>query len=148
MVGILTFLTGATVYMWFDTTPPYVLDDKDSHVYPEVAESGMQIRVDWKIRKINRFCGGVNVRILFDARTGARLAIYDPVPVALPYELDRNERLIRTFLLPVRLPPGRVGYRAHQYFACNWLQNFWPLEVVTPDLFFDIVAPGGTDARH
>jgi hypothetical protein len=139
---LLTFLTGAFVFMWFDTTPPYVFDPKESFIVPEKVESGTQVRVDWKIIKVNRFCGGINVRILFDPITKTRIAIYDPVPVALPYDLDNSNRLVRTFLLPARIPAGKIGYRAHQFFSCNWLQKFWPLEVVTPDLFFEIVDGG------
>lgn len=141
---LLMLLTGTLVFMWFDTTPPYVFDPEESVIIPEKAERGWQVRVDWKIVKINRFCGGINVRTLFDARTKARLAIYDPVAVAAPYELDNNDHLVRTFLLPSNIPPGKVGYRAHQFYSCNWLQKFWPFEVVTPDLFFEIVE--GPDA--
>lgn len=137
--SVLMLITAALVFMWFDTTKPYEFDMRESKIVPEKAAGGTQVRVDWKIKKINRFCGGVNVRILFDPRTKARLAIYDPVPVALPYELDHSDHLVRTFLLPTNIPPGRVGYRSHQFFSCNWLQKFWPLEVVTPDLFFEMV---------
>lgn len=133
------FITAAVVFMWFDTTPPYVFDVSQSYIVPNRAEEGMQIRVVWKVKKLNRFCPGTNTRVLFDPVTKARIAIYDPVAVASPYELDDNTELIRTFLLPRQMETGKVGYRASQAYNCNWLQHFFPLIVVTPDLFFEVI---------
>lgn len=135
---ILMLLTGAFVFMWFDTTPPYEFDTDGSYVIPHKAEEGMQIRVVWKIKKFNRFCPGTNVRQLFDPVTKVKLAIYDPVPVAARSELNEDKFLVRTFLLPRELMPGTVGYRSTQSFICNPLQHIRPLVVTTPDLFFEV----------
>lgn len=140
---VLMALTGALVFMWFDTTPPYEFDADKSYVIPQKAEEGMQIRVVWKVKKLNRFCPGTNLRTLFDPVTKVKLAIYDPVPVAARFELGEDSFLIRTFLLPKELIPGKVGYRATQSYVCNPLQHFWPLVVTTPDLFFEIVEHAG-----
>jgi len=130
--------TGALVFMWFDTTPPFEFDASQSRVIPEVARSGTQIRVDWKV-KVHRLCPGSNVRELFDPVTKARLAYYDPVSTASDAALEGNDdHLIRTFLLPKRISPGPVGYRAHLTYRCNWLQRFFPLQITTPDLFFTL----------
>jgi len=135
---VLMLVTAVLVYMWFDTTPPYVFDASGSEIIPKKVEAGMQIRVDWKV-KFNRICTGTNIRELFDPVTNARLAVYDPVPTASSAALERGNHLIRTFLLPRRLPPGPVGYRAHLVYKCNWLQNFFPIEMDTPDLFFELI---------
>ena len=134
------FLTGAFVFAWFDTTPPYEFDVENSYILPYRAEEGMQIRVVWKIKKLNRYCPGTNTRQLFDPVTKVKLAIYDPVEVASRYEVDNTQTyLIRTFLLPKELLPGKIGYRATQSYVCNPLQHFRPLVVTTPDLFFEVV---------
>jgi len=131
--------TGSIAFMWFDTTPPYEFDASQSKIIPSEAEAGMQIRVDWKV-KVNRVCGGMNTRELFDPVTKVRIAIYDPIATASIEELEKGEQhLIRTFLLPRRMSKGPVGYRAHLQYKCNWLQNFFPIEVTTPDLFFELV---------
>jgi len=130
---------GAFVFMWFDTTLPYEFDVAESTIIPQQAEAGMQIRVDWKV-KVNRICDGTNVRELFDPITKSRLAIYDPVPTASSAALEKGDQhLIRTFLLPRRLQKGKIGYRAHLLYKCNWLQRVFPIEMDTPDLFFELV---------
>lgn len=136
--SVITFATAAVVFMWFDTTPPFEYDVKESQIVPQVAEGGMQIRVDWKV-KVNRVCPGTNVRELFDPVTKSRLAFYDPVPTASDSAIDDDGHLIRTFLLPRRISKGPVGYRAHLSYQCNWLQRFFPLELETPELFFELV---------
>jgi len=136
--SMLTFVTAVLVFMWFDTTPPYEFDASQSRIIPQTAESGMQIRVDWKV-KVNRICSGTNTRELFDPISGARLAIYDPVPTASDAALEEDNHLIRTFLLPRRISKGPMGYRAHLQYKCNWLQRFFPLEIDTPDLFFELI---------
>ena len=135
---VLMCVTGIFVFMWFDTTPPYEFDASQSEIIPKKVEAGMQIRVDWKV-KVNRICKGTNVRELFDPLTKARLAIYDPVLTASDTALEGDDHLIRTFLLPRQIASGPIGYRAHLLYKCNWLQNFFPLEIDTPDLFFELV---------
>lgn len=136
--AVLMAVTGALVFMRFDTTPPYEFDASQSEVIPPRTEPGTQIVVRWKVKKVNRFCHGMNTRELFDAETKARIAVYDPVPVASPFELSENEHLVRTFTLPKIMPYGRIGYRATQQYICNPLQHIWPLVVTTPDLFFEV----------
>ena len=135
---VLMCSTSALVFMWFDTTPPYEFDVSESSIIPSRAEPGMQIRVDWKV-KVNRICKGTNTRELFDPITKTRMAIYDPVLTASDSALEGDNHLIRTFLLPRRISPGPIGYRAHLLYKCNWLQNFFPIELDTPDLFFELV---------
>lgn len=135
---LLMFVIGSLVFMWFDTIPPYEFDVSQSKIIPQVAESGMQIRVDWKV-KVNRICPGINIRELFDPITKTRLTIYDPVPTASDAALEGDDHLIRTFLLPRRISKGTVGYRAHLFYQCNWLQGFFPLKIDTPELFFELI---------
>lgn len=134
----LMILTASLVFMWFDTTPPFEFDASQSSISPPIAESGMQIIVDWKV-KVNRLCPGTNTRELFDPITKSRLSVYDPVPTASIVALEGDSHLIRTFLLPRRISSGPTGYRAHLVYKCNWLQRFFPIELDTPDLFFEIV---------
>jgi len=135
----LMWLTSVVVFMWFDTTPPYEFDVSQSLITPQRVESGMAIRVDWKV-KVFRICPGTNTRELFDPVTKTRLTIYDPIPTASENSLERGDQhLIRTFLLPRRISSGKVGYRAHLQYKCNWIQRFFPIELDTPDLFFEIV---------
>ena len=139
LIGIvLMVFAGAIVFMWFDTVPPFEFDASQSKIIPQIAESGMQIRVDWKV-KVNRLCPGSNTRELFDPITKVRLAIYDPVPTAANTALEGDNHLIRTFLLPRRIAKGPIGYRAHLFYRCNWLQQFFPLELDTPELFFELI---------
>lgn len=140
---VLMIITGTLAFMWFDTTPPYEFDAGQSYVVPNKAEEGMQIRVVWKVKKLNRFCPGTNLRTLFDPVTKVKLAIYDPVPVAARFELGEDSFLVRTFLLPKELMAGKVGYRATQIYVCNPLQHIWPLVVTTPDLFFEVIEHAG-----
>lgn len=139
LVGFaIMFATATLVFMWFDTTPPFEFDASQSKITPQVAEGGMQIRVDWKV-KVHRLCPGTNTRELFDPITKSRLAVYDPVPTASDQALEADDHLIRTFLLPRRIAKGPVGYRAHLVYKCNWLQRFFPIELDTPDLFFELI---------
>lgn len=132
-------VTGSLVFMFFDTTPPYVFDASRSEVVPARAEPGTQITVRWKVAKRNRFCRGTNTRELLEADAKSRIAVYDPVPVASPFELGESDVLVRTFMLPKIMPYGPTIYRATQHYVCNPLQHIWPLVVTTPDLMFEAV---------
>jgi len=135
LIGVaLMIISAALVFMWFDTTPPYIF-------YPEestATQRGSTLEVDWKV-KVNRLCEGSNVRELFDPKTKLRLAIYDPVPTATSASIvgKNDDHLIRVFELPPRPLPRRVGYRSHLSYKCTLLQRFFPLELDTPDLFFE-----------
>lgn len=134
------FITGYIVFMAFDTTPPFEFDAAESKIIPHAVEGGVLVEVDWKISKFNRLCPGINIRILFDPKSGARITVYDPVPTVSILDIKANDNhLIRTFLVPMRISKGKVGYRAHQLYQCNWLQKFFPLETTTPDLFFEMI---------
>lgn len=138
--ALLMFFTGYIVFMIFDTTPPYEYDVTQSKIVPHIVEGGVLVEVDWKISKFNRTCPGINIRVLFDPKSGARITVYDPVPTASRSDIKENDsHLIRTFLVPMRISKGLVGYRAHQSYQCNWLQKFFPLEITTPDLFFEMI---------
>ncbi|HEX2558401.1 MAG TPA: hypothetical protein VHK86_08790, partial [Nitrososphaera sp.] len=131
-------LLGWIAFMAADNQPPYEYDAENSFIIPSVADDGDQIRVMWKITKVNRICPGSNRRVLFDPKTGAHIATYDPTPAAFSDSL-RDGYLNRAFQLPRQLPSGPIGYRATVCYECNPFQKFLkPLCVTTPDLFFTI----------
>jgi hypothetical protein len=134
LVGV---VSGWIAFMAFDNTPPYEYDASQSTIIPEVVQGDSpQIAVDWKLRRINRICPGTISRQLFDPKTGVILVTYDAVPAALSSNI-KDHRLTRTFALPMAaLPSGRIGYRAIMRYQCNFFQQFYPLEIVTPNLYF------------
>ncbi len=135
----LCFITAALVFMWFDTTPPLEFDASQSRITTQNAENGMMgIRVDWKV-KVNRLCDGTHIKELFDPITKARLAVYLPEPASDRDAFKGDDHLIRTFLLPRRrFENGLIGYRSHLLYRCNWLQDFFPIQIDSPDLFFEL----------
>jgi hypothetical protein len=126
-----------TTYMLFDNTPPYVFIPEESRIVPSQASGGDFVTVKWKVH-VNRACKGNLRRILFDPKTKVFLATYDNEAVAVAVGQLQNGYLNKTFLLPRVIQKGPIGYRAELHYRCNVLQNFFPLNITTPDLFFEI----------
>lgn len=131
-----TFIIGPLAYMLADNQLPYEYDVDASYVIPDVTPSGRQMTVHWKLKKVNRVCRGAITRTIVDRDTGVKTT-YDPTPAAQTIDLG-DMTLDRTFYLPPLITPGRKWYYSDAEFACNLLQQFYPLRTVTPRLPFTV----------
>lgn len=123
-----------------DTQPPYELDPAQSKVTPP-EPGGNEVKVSWRVSKVNRHCHGEGVRVLFDPHTGAILATYAPTSYELPVVVGNGGYLDRSFLLPKDLADvkGDVGYHSIVCYECNLFQAYVkPLCLQTPDLIFTL----------
>ncbi len=137
LVALLTLLIIAPLsYMIADNEPPYEFDAERSYVVPSKTPAGHQIVVHWHIIKINRVCPGSITRYIVDDETKAKIS-YDAVPSARQVEFGTRE-LNRTFLLPFGIHPGKKWYYSEGEYACNLLQRFYPLRVLTPRISFEV----------
>ncbi len=130
------FVITPLAYMFADNQPPYEYGMDGSYVVPQHTQSGHQLRVHWKLKKVNRICIGSITRVIVDDVTGFKIS-YDPTPATKNIDME-DGTLDRTFYLPPLISPGRKWYYSDAEFACNLLQRLYPLRVRTPRLGFEV----------
>jgi hypothetical protein len=122
------------LWMLLDREPPFeVVDGK---IEPENPKPGSLISITWDV-KPQRACPlsdrQVVRRTIIDKDGGHH--DYEPVPA---HHQGHQEDIVRHFRLLSSLPPGAAKYRAVACYACNPLQQFWPVCINFPDIPFEV----------
>lgn len=147
-------LVGYPVWALLDREPPYI---RQSGVIVPVAPQlcglpagepehavlpGSCVAVQWQIRELRRCPPNVpnNItRVIQDSEkvpwmVGPIPGYYGTINTPKP-----GSELTRFFIVPSGAKPGPALYKSSATFACNLLQTiFWPINVNTPDIAFEI----------
>lgn len=141
--AVVWIMTMAALGSWIavllqDDQPPYRY--LKGQITPNPASPGSRVVLDLETSPSERTCPGSVIRDLYDNKTGEHLATYDPTPVAVAKQKNKNE-VNKTFLLPDNLKGAtEVRYEGKVCFRCNVLHTFFPEMVCTetPKIVFGI----------
>ena len=140
----LWFLTMVSVGTWFaymsviDTEPPfqYLTEEQGSRIVPSPVKSEGVVKTEWQLTKVTRDCPRQIERLYYSIDTGELITTQDATPLQMTVKKSATQ-LSRSFNLPPNLPP-RTGYRARACFQCNFLQRFYPICILSPQLTINI----------
>jgi hypothetical protein len=130
-------LFGPALWMLLDREPPFAVIS--GHIDPPNPVVNGSIMVTWDI-KTERSCRPSSrakvTRTIVDSK-GVRHA-YDPVNAIYGTpDQQRNDKVERTVPLPENIT-GPAKYSSVACYACNPLQEFWPICVQMPEINFEI----------
>lgn len=135
------FIVAPVFYLLADNEPPYVYDLEHSYIIPTQVHSTHQAVAHWSVSRVNRVCRGITVSTVVDDVTKIK-TFYDAQPAIIvdPADSDKFGKVLeRPFWLAPGILPGPKIYKGESYYACNILQNLWPLHVSTPPLPFEVI---------
>lgn len=131
------FLIGPITYMALDRTPPLV--PYIGEMVPNKASPGDTVRIDFTVN-VNRQCRGTVHREIVDSSRVVH--ILESIPSVIR---DTEFHVSRRLQIPYNLSWGPARYRVIVHYVCNPLQNWWPIEVRSPDIVFTVVPPDKKD---
>lgn len=137
---------GPFLFALADREPPY--DRVVGRIMPENPAPGSTIEAEWTIRT-NRSCSPSSNRNVTRRIVDSHNVLWDfeTVPSVYGRELsarDSPDRIVRIFALPQGVATGPARYKSSACFACNPVQQLWPICIDRPDIEFMI---GGPTAR-
>ena len=144
IMSSLWFLTMASVGTWFaymaviDTDPPfqYLTEEQGSRIIPNPVRAEGGVKTEWQLTKVTKDCPRQIERLYYSIDTGELVTTQDATPLSLSVRKSETQ-LSRSFDLPPGLPQ-RTGYRARACFQCNFLQRFYPVCILSPQLTINI----------
>lgn len=124
-IGLLGFCAAISGVLVGDRIPP--VNNLVGVVVPTKLRAGEDAVVRWKTA-VTRQCESSTVRELIDSKAHTHV-----LSTGAPWELEHS------FAVPVDIPPGFSRYRAVVHFICNPLHQFFPIEVVSPEVLFEVI---------
>lgn len=127
----------AGISAWsFDRRAPLTFEG--GHILPVKVTPGTPVNVRWHT-VWHRQCEGVVSREV----TGSDGVIRPYAKVTLRIPINVGDQTSDTsFWIPHTMPTGRARYAATVRFErCGYTSGWWPIEVRTPPVWFDVVAP-------
>lgn len=136
---VAAFVTGITVgpltLLVADRTVPFEI--YSGRIEPENPHPGDRVEIIWTGDR-HRDCPGDVERKLIDAWGAPHLI----AGAEAQYTKSENPQpVVRSFRLPLNLPPGKTTYIATSKFYCNFTQKWWPIVVERPRVEFTVVRP-------
>ena len=132
LIGTLVIIAITSTWLLFDRDMP--IQRGETWVSPEAVYPGETITIRVS-SKANRPCPGTVARELIDSDgvTWPYLPIYIP---AIPVCMDVIAA--REVIIPKSIACGTVRHTSQIFYACNWIQNIWPITVNSKEFTFTI----------
>lgn len=127
------------MWMAMDRNSPYEV--LKSEILPPSPAPGDTAIAKFKV-KVHKQCKASpdkNVKQFIIDATG-RLFSFDPVPSLYSTETNLGSgEVTREIHIPKDVTPGPAHYRVSGQFACNPIQELWPVRIIVPDIPFEVV---------
>lgn len=117
-------------------------------IAPDNPKPGDTVEIHWEGYR-HRDCPGTVERKIIDASG----YIHTVLGVDAQYTQTANPQpVVRSFRLPLNMPPGQATYIATSRFRCNIIHRLWPITIERPHVTFMVAkgaapAPGATGAQ-
>lgn len=127
------------IWMFYDREPPYIMTG--GTISPANPAPGDPITVQWDIETRKACPSSPNATVsreIVDSKGVKHLyatvhAIFD--------SKETETEIVRHLHLPVSIAPGRAYYSSVTCYSCNPVQEFWPICMKTPEIYFNVAPP-------
>jgi hypothetical protein len=126
------------LWMLLDRAPPYIVTG--GKIEPENPAPGSQISVLWEVKSV-RSCPASPRQSVTRTIVDSKNVRHDYAPVEALYGkgTQGHPEIKRTVELPASIPPGPARYSSIACYACNPLQQLWPVCITMPEILFEVM---------